>query len=278
VEVLQALAARRTAAALPAVFRSTASHDPGVRRAAMNALAALADRNTIPGLVTLLANAREETERKTAAEAIAQAVPRVPDKQFCADTLLQGLAGASAPAACQLLSLLPLAPVPSALSGLQKAAAGDDATVRSAAVRALAGWPHPAALEALLPIARTGDETQRVLAVRGCVRLLRLQSERPVDDTLALYGALLDAAQRADEKRMVLAALPETGSAGALKLIQPFLDHPELSEEAGIAAVKIARAIAPSDPELAKQTLETVARPGRSGPAADQAREALGHP
>jgi HEAT repeat protein len=278
VEGLRAVAVRRVVAATPAVLQCAASQDAAVRRAALDALAALAGRNALPGLVRLMADAQEEPERKAASEALAAALERIPDKQFCADALLQGLPGATVPATCQLLGLLPAAPVPSSLEALRKSVTAVDKSVQNAAVRALAAWPDSAALEALMPIARSGDETQRTLAIRGCVRLLSLPEGRPAGETLAGYGVLLDTAERAAEKKMILAAVAGIASPGALKLVQPLMSDPELSEEARMSAVKIARAIAPSDAELSRRTLEAIAQTAGGGPATDLAKEALGGP
>jgi len=122
---------------------------------------------------------------------------------------------------------------------------GQDAAVREGALRALAAWPDGSAAEALLPVARTAkDPTQRILAVRGLIRAIGLDSKRPAAATVALYKQAIEAATRPDEKKLALAGLAVVAHGDALKLAQSCANDAALKAEAEQAVGKIKAALA----------------------------------
>jgi len=78
------------------------------------------------------------------------------------------------------------------------------------------------------------------------------------DSKLAAYRQAMELAKRPDEKRLVLAGLGDVPRADALKMIEPYLDDAALRREAFAAYMKIAEALAGSEPAIAKQALKTV--------------------
>ncbi|MBN1673778.1 MAG: hypothetical protein JXR37_22210 [Kiritimatiellae bacterium] len=114
-----------------------------------------------------------------------------------------------------------------ALEAVRAALADPDADVCDAAVRALADWPSPAPLDDLLKLAESAPgELHRVLALRGYVRLVARPGSRAVEESLSMYGAALAAADRLEEKKLILAAIGKVPAPEALTFIEPYLLRP----------------------------------------------------
>lgn len=115
-----------------------------------------------------------------------------------------------------------------------------DPGVRAAAVRALAEWPSPEVLPVLLALADNQEEKTAVIALRGALRLLDQTPEMPPADRLAGYRRAMELARRPEERRLALAGLGSSGLPGAVDLIAPWLDQPDLKAEALHALLQLA--------------------------------------
>jgi hypothetical protein len=83
------------------------------------------------------------------------------------------------------------------------------------------------------------DAVSRVVALRGCVKLLSLPANRPAQETVGLLDKAMKAASRIEEKRVVLAALPNYPCPAALDLATRMEADPAMAQEAKLAATKI---------------------------------------
>ena len=275
-ELIRVLSARWAASALPEIVSLAGDSDKSVRAAALQALGALARENDVPALLGLLARASADDDRKAAGEALGATFMRAKDKQACAAAVLAALPKSSTPARCVLLRLLAALPGEKSLAAVRTATKDADERVRDAAIRALTEWPGPEVVADLLAVAAAGNRTHRILAVRGCVRVLALGANRSGDQTVALYARLLELATRPEEKKLVLAAMAEVGHVDALKLVEPLMADRAVQAEARSAAVKIARAVAGADYDLARGVLERIAAAGDDR-IKQEAAAALGH-
>jgi len=107
--------------------------------------------------------------------------------------------------------------------------------LRDAAVRAAGAWPEPVAAADLAEVfATTPDGGHRGLALRGCVRLLRLNALSS-EETSGLYGRLMTAATSAEERKLVLSGLAEFTAPEAVALVHPCLNDDAVKEEAALA-------------------------------------------
>ena len=138
---------------------------------------------------------------------------------------------------------------PKALAAVGEALADADGNVREAALRSLAGWADAAPLPILLGVVRKSDnEREKTLALRGIARL-------------ALAGKPDKAAQATLLTALnLVAAAPARGGAG---------------EEAVIAAVQIATALAASHPRPVRQALDKFAARKLSEAARQHVRAAM---
>ncbi len=107
--------------------------------------------------------------------------------------------------------------------------------LRDAAVRAAGAWPEPVAAADLAEVFATAqDAGHRGLALRGCVRLLRLNALSS-EETSGLYARLMAAATSAEERRLVLSGLAEFIAPEAVALVHPCLNDDAVKEEAALA-------------------------------------------
>lgn len=115
--------------------------------------------------------------------------------------------------------------------------------IHDGAVRALSSWPDVLAVDALVNIFKeTEDTTHRMLALRGAVRLLRMEGHS-TEETLAFYKDLSENASTRDERMLIISGLSNVADPAALRLVEPYLDDESVEAEAEIAFRSIAEAL-----------------------------------
>lgn len=163
-----------------------------------------------------------------------------------------------------------------ALPPLFAALKDPDAAVATAAIKALSDWPNDAPLEKLRGLARRpANDIHRVLALRGYVRLIGVNSGRASLETAKMYQEAMTLAPNADEKKMILSGLAGAPSLAALQVAANALQDAALKEEAEVAAVKIAAAVAGSYPEQTKTVLGKVLETAENEFVTKQAQSTL---
>ncbi len=254
-ELVQVLYDRNAAGAVPALLTEAENPDSKVRGAAFKALSRLAGEKDLPSLVKLLIRIQDDGSRRDAERAAVAVSRKISDEQRCANAVLAALrAEEHVPVKCSLLRILGGIANRKALETVVIASNEKEPAVRDVAVRALAKWPNTAAAEVLLDIyLQTENPTHRLLALRGFVRLLALPTQDcPVQKTLEMCRRAMSHAESTAEKKLVLSGLANVGDAEALIMVEPFLQIEEIRAEAAIAAIKIAGAIAQTNPGKAQ--------------------------
>jgi hypothetical protein len=133
---------------------------------------------------------------------------------------------------------------PQALPPLRRALGDSNAEIQRAAILALGEWPGTAAMPDLIKVATSDPNAAfRVLALRGYLKLVSLPSERSARETVKLLAEGLNAAQRPDEKKLVLAALPGAVCPEALALAESLLPDTAVAAEAKVAAGRLRRSL-----------------------------------
>jgi hypothetical protein len=159
------------------------------------------------------------------------------------DAICGAAAGARGEAKLALLRTLRAAGGPKALQVVKAAMADRDAQVKDTAYRALCDWPTADALPLVAELVKTAPtRTTKILALRGFVRLVP-QADVPAAEKLESLTEAMVRADRNEEKRLVLSALGDVPTVGALALVTSHLSDPVLKEEACLAAVSIAERI-----------------------------------
>lgn len=227
----------------------------------MQAVGAMAGEKAVPLLLRVLAGVSmdDDAHRKAVGEALGATITRAKDKQTCLVAVLGAWKEASVPTRCVLLRLLAILPGEMSLARVRTCVKDADERVRDAAIRALTEWPTADAVDDLLAVAASGKRIHKILAVRGCAGVLAIPANRSPGQTVALYARLIKLASRVEEKRLVLAGLAEVGHVDALKIIEPYMADRAVQAEAQSAAIKIARAVAGADYDLARGVLAKIA-------------------
>jgi HEAT repeat protein len=176
------------------------------------------------------------------------------------DAICGAVQGARGEAKLALLRSLRTAGGPKALQTIEAAIADADPQVQDTALRALCGWPTPDALPLISELVKTPPtKTIKILALRGFVRLVPQQDAPEAKKFDSLKDALA-LADRNEEKQLVVGALGNVPTAGALALVASHLDNPVLKEEACTAAVTIAEKLASSHGAQVTAVMKQVAK------------------
>ena len=266
IELIQSVGQRNIMPGIPVLLKTAADSDIKVQRESFKVLKMVADEKFLPALVELLIKTKSESVRGEAEKTVATVAHKIEQKDRQADVVLAALTQvADGQAKCSLLNVLGKIGDNNALPELRKALVNDNAKVQDAAIRALCDWPNPAPVEDLLRVAETSsNQVHRILALRGFVRLLGLETSRPAVEMIKLYQQAMKLAPDVPEKRKVLSGLANTKSLVALEMAATCLQDSALQQEAEIAVVKIAEGIYGSYPEKTKELLGKVMKISKS--------------
>lgn len=252
-EALLVIAARRTAGASAVLLAAAADADEKVRLAAFDALAAVGEAEDLPKMIPLLVSAVGETQQ-AAERAIVAVGLKVDNPTQRTAPILEALKAALPAAKPAIIRVLGGLGGAEALKAVCAADADPDAALRDAAIRTLANWPDESAGAELLVLSQQAEKpAHKLLALQGYVRLARAAKEPAVR-----FKMLKDAcpvARSADAKRMILGGLSDGQDAASLELALTFLADAEVREEAGVAVVKIGKALAAEDRAAVMQVI-----------------------
>jgi HEAT repeat protein len=275
VELIRSVAQRHIVAGTQTLLKIAQYQDQKVQRESFKALKVIADPNDLPALVELLINLPSESVRGEAERTVAAVAHKIRDRNHQAEVVLERLSSAEGvKPRCSLLSVLGRIGDNSALPVLRTALNSDNEKVQDAAVRALSDWPSPEPIEDLLQIAQTSNnDVHRVLALRGFVRLLGIDSDRTAEEVVQMYRKAMSLAPNEIEKKRVLSGLANAGSLEALQMAAQYLDDRALCLEAQLSVVKIAERIYRRFGQQIKQVLQKVIHSTESDTLRQQAQE-----
>ena len=242
--LLDLVAQRRLAEALPAVIQATSDADPAIRAAAITALGTIGEEKQVADLVALLPKAPTPREREDLEKALLAITGR---RGASALSALAPLAQ-STDANLRVISLHALSSVGGApaLATVKAALTDADPTVQDEAVRTLASWPgnwpdDTAVAEPLLTLAKTSKKTShQVLGVRGYLEYLQGDKKLADDAKVAQVKEMLPLITRTEEKRLAIAVGGSILNGATLELLTTLAADPSVSEEASLAIVALA--------------------------------------
>jgi HEAT repeat protein len=242
-ELLKATAERRIVAAAPLVLQS--AREPAVRIESAKALKSIAGAQHIPAMVDLLTKARDEPSRQELELAVVAAARRIPEGARQDEAILAVYPGVKdKPAKASLISVLGKIGAPASLPTLRTALKDRDREVRLAAIRALSGWPTSEPYADLWAMAQSAKEPgHRILALRGSVRLIGLDSSSTPEETVRRYREAMALAPNSAERKSLLSAVGDARSVAALRMAASYLDDKDLQPEAEAATLNIAEGI-----------------------------------
>ena len=245
-ELVQAVGERRLAGGKNMLMKLARSESSAMRLQAIRALGRTAGAEDMSFLLDLLLTAADDPEREEvvssiAATAMEHALPT--DQAGAVESRLSAAKDPSERAS--LLRVLGKIGEDRALPVVREALDDGDALVADAAARAIAGWPTAAARDDALWIARSSSSlVHRVLALEGFIRMVGLEPYRAPEGAVASLREALAIAERPEERRLVVAALPLFACPEALELAEELAGSPDVGNEARVAAESIRKELA----------------------------------
>lgn len=233
---------RRDKAVGPALRQLVQTGDTEVRAAAVQALAEVGEAEDADLLCQMVEQAKSDKERGSAKRALVTLGNRLGAPAPFVQAILGRLGNGSADVRCAMLGVSGKLRNAELLHAMEQAAGDANASVKDAAIRALAESDNPNALACQLAVlGTTADLTQRVLLFRGIATLASNTKdiEEPVRED-ALTRALA-ASERPEEKKLFLGALGSCPTKTALKIVETYLPANEVAVEAITAWGMIAK-------------------------------------
>lgn len=170
-----------------------------------------------------------------------------------------------------LLKVAGVAGTKEAFALLEEAWRSGASSVKESSLRVMADWRDSSALPKLREIAQTEPVgVNQILAFRGCIRLIPMQSKPSAEKVDDLLG-MMDLAKRVEERRLVIGALGSSQDGKALATLTAALDDDGLKSDAALAVVVLSEHLRSLEcvPALRK------AMPLLSGAQLDRAKAAM---
>jgi HEAT repeat protein len=240
-ELIAAVGERRMFAAKAALMAQVNSPSERIRIQALKTLRTIGTPSDISALVDLLAKSQSEAEREEVENAAAALARKIAQPENRSNLVKARLAAERLPARrAGLIRILGKIGDDSALPVLRKSLQESDADVVDASVRALSGWPNATPVEDVRDLAKSaGTETQKLLALRGFIRMTALGKYRRTDLAVSDFKLAAELGRRPEEKRLILAALPDFACPEALAFARSLVADPEVKAEAQVAIDRI---------------------------------------
>jgi HEAT repeat protein len=262
VALLDLLGAMKVPVPSAPVLAMTKDDRAPVRGAAIKALGAVLQPPEAAALVDLVVKGKSDGERALAIKSLASVEERNPDREARSAMLIERLATAIPAEKPDLLKALARCGGREALRVVSANGKSKDTDTREAALRAMTEWTSMEAFDSLIVLARSKEKLPlRVLALRSCVRLVEAYPCSAVT-AVRYHERTLAAAERPEEKRLVLGALANINSPDALRLLAPYIPDDSLGLEAAMASWKIAkRQDDPVSAEAVRRIIEPQLKP-----------------
>ena len=141
---------------------------------------------------------------------------------------------------------------------LYDALADEEIEVARAAVNALGAWPNAVPMARLEMLAKDGPDALKTDALRGYFRLIGLNDELSEAEAAQRYREALTLAHNDAERKRILSGLAGAETLAALQVVTEYLDDPDLRNEAGVAAFRIAETVIENYPDDVSAILDKV--------------------
>jgi len=269
---LELIGRRRIVAAVPQLLQLASGSDGALKTAALRALGETVSLEQVPVLVSAVIAARSDAEKTQAQIALTSACVRMVDRDACARMLTEKLASAPDDAKTILLEQLGAMGGPVALACLADCATDARPDTQDAATRILGTWIGADVGPVLLDLARSiNNEKFKIRVLRGYIRIAS-QFGLPHDEKMDMCTKALAAAQRDEERELVLNVLAADPSPVALRIAVTQLDNAALKTRTAAVAVAIAQIAIQTDPQAVAEAMQAVIRAAVGGETESRAK------
>lgn len=240
-ELLMSIGERRIFAGKAWLVKNEESSSAKVRQTALRALKVIGTPSDIPGLLDLLLKTENEQEQAEIENAVVALARKISNPLARSGSVKGKLVNEKdIKNKSMLFHVLGRIGDDSSLPLLREALKDPDAEAVDAAVRALAIWPTVTAKDDVLQInLTTKNEVHEILTLQAYVRLIGLERfrspESAVKDLKLAYGL----ADRPEEKRLVLGAVPNFSCPDAQEFAESLLEFDDIKAEVQVAVDKI---------------------------------------
>jgi type 1 glutamine amidotransferase/HEAT repeat protein len=248
-EFIRAVGDRRIYSGKGVLLNLLYSPAPKINLDAAKALRTIASPGDIPRLLDFLLEIGDETTQEEVQNTVAALAKKISSPYARAAAVEERLKPGEdskqekvtdIPKRCLLYRVLGKIGDDSSLPLVRAARREDNSAIRDAAVRALAEWPSTVPRDDLLAIAKdTKSLVHQVLALRGYVRMVRLEKYQSPEGAAQSLETALALTTRPEEKILILGALPDFACPEALRLAESLLGTKGVEAEAQVAVTKI---------------------------------------
>jgi type 1 glutamine amidotransferase/HEAT repeat protein len=263
VEAIQVLGRRKTAAAVPELLKTASSPNEKYATESYKSLAGLAKAEHAKTMLELNGKITSAKVRTEADKALLAAIRKMEPAESQSAFLVAAVEPAPTPEArASILRLLGKLGGKDSYAALHNYVKSDDKTIKDAAIRAVAEFPTAEPLADLIALCRdeATEKVHKVLALRGAVRMLSLDSARDRTETVKLAKDIIELASTDDDKKLVISGLAEVKQPGILEMLSPFMDNPALVAETQAAVLKLAPDVWAYSPQETSATLAKINR------------------
>jgi HEAT repeat protein len=258
-EAIKAVAARHLSEATPVLLDLLAKEDGIDKAGLLQTLVEVAGTEHLDSILPLLLQAGEGKDSASLLDVVASAAKRSDGDGTSWEPLAEALKTEQNPQARRnLYAALGKIADAQTLPLFQQGFSESDPAVRLAVMEALGAWPDATSMELLKQAAEQFKGTaEGSAAIAGYLRLAGLDEKRDVNETAALYQAMLPLAASAEDKQACIAALGKTGSDAALPVLYEALN----SEDEALKTASL-RALGAWPNAAPMSRLETLAKEG----------------
>jgi len=238
-ELIRAAGERRLLAAGDALVAAARDPDRPVRRESLRALRNVAGPAHSQALLDLTLNARDDSDRREFARALATALKRS-ERPPIGGTIAAYRSAENVQVRAALLDVMGQVSAEEALPVLRSSLDESQPEIARAAILALSEWLTPAPMPDLLAVAGSGSNpAHRILALRGYIRLIPAPSSRSMKETVSLLAGAMNLAGQPDEKKAILSLLSNYPTREALEIADTAAKDSAVAREAKAAAGRI---------------------------------------
>ncbi len=224
--------------------------DAAVRSAALTSLGATVPQKSMSVLIKQVVAPKRAEDAAAAQLALKTAAIRMPDREDCAAQIAAAMDRAPAATKGTLLEILGAVGGTKALATVGAAAKSNDAFLQDVSSKLLGEWATIDAAPVLLDLSKSASgEKYQVRAMRGYIRIAR-QFVMPEPERLVMCQKVIDTAQQATEKRLVLDILKRYPTIEMLKMAISLAKLPDLKDDAIQAALFIAQKLGAQSEEV----------------------------
>jgi HEAT repeat protein len=272
--VMELVGKRRIVEAVPALFKAVENSDQQRRLVAIRALGETIRPDDLPALTNRLAAPTNAEESAAVQAALRAASIRVPDREQCAAALADCIEDAPNAVKIFLFELLSELGGDTALKTVSEYARSSDDIIQDNATRVLGEWTGVDAADALLALAESLDNNKyKIRTLRGYIRIVR--QFVPDEQKPEMCEIAMNAAERVQEKQLILEVLGRVPSTVALSQVVRYVGADPLSKEASFAAVAISERIVESEPDAVAAAMKKVIDAGVGGETGRRAKALL---